>query len=94
MKSSLFAAVVTATGAVLLLGACAPTSPRVDSRFGESTRMLVAQQTLNPDAGNRQVPESMDASAARESLERYRTSFREPQAPQNVFNIGLGSGGR
>ena len=94
MKPSSLVAAVTAIVAVFLLSACAQTTPRVDSRFGESTRMLIAQQTLNPDAGSKQVTESVDASAAREALVRYRTSFREPQAPQNVFTIGLGSGGR
>ncbi len=86
------AALLMLTGAAL--GGCAPTTPNWDQRFGEAQRMMMAQQVLNPDAGMRDLPASMDGSASRESVIRYRSTFKEPPAPQNVFNIGVGSGGR
>lgn len=75
------------------LSACAPTTPRMDSRFGESVRLTVAQQVLNPDAAMQAGPEMMDGPATRESILLYRNNFKEPPAPQNVFNIGVGAGG-
>ncbi len=74
------------------ISACAPTTPKWDSTFSEATRTLLAQQVLNPSAGSTEIPESMDGQAARESVVRYRTSFKEPPPPQNVFNIGVGGG--
>ncbi len=89
MSKPFFVAMITAAASCALLGACAPTSPQVDSRFGESTRSLVAQQTLNPDAGAKDVSESMDASASRETVDRYRSSFKEPQVGRDTFTIGI-----
>ncbi len=80
--------------AVTLLTGCAPTTPHWDQRFGESQRMMMAQQVMNPDAGLKELPPWMDGPASRESVLRYRSTFREPSPPQNVFNIGVGSGGR
>ena len=85
------AALVMLTGAVL--AGCAPTSPHWDAHFGEAQRMMMAQQVLNPDAGMQDVPNSLDGGAARESVIRYRNTFKEPPAPQNVFNIGVGTSG-
>ncbi len=93
MNKLFFSAALIAVASCVLLTACAPTTPQFDSRFGESTRTLVAQQTLNPDAGSAEVSESMDASGGREAVERYRTGFKEPQAASNIFTIGI-SGGR
>lgn len=72
---------------------CVPTTPRWDSTFGETPRLMAAQQTLDPDAGSRTVSELMDGSASRESVVRYRSTFKEPPPPVNVFNIGVGGGG-
>ena len=75
------------------LGGCVQTTPEWDRHFGEAERMMMAQQVLNPDAGMKELPPAMDGSASRESVVRYRSTFKEPPAPQNVFNIGVGSGG-
>lgn len=91
MKLSLIGWLMAST-AVAMQAGCAPTTPQYDSRFGQSVRMTMAQQTLNPDAASKNVPESMDGPAARESAVRYRNTFKEPPPPQNVFNIGVGSG--
>lgn len=92
MKPSILIPLI-ASSAVLLLAGCAPTTPQYDSRFGQTMRLNLAQQTLNPDAASKDVPEAMDGPAARETVVRYRNSFKEPPPPQNVFNIGVGSGG-
>ena len=92
MNKRFFLAVNVAAIGVVLSSGCAPTSPRYDSHFGESVRMLTAQQTINPDAGSKQVPEAMEGAAARETIVGYRDSFRDPPAPQNTFTIGVGSG--
>ncbi len=92
MNKPFVLAVMMAAGSCVALGACAPTSPRLDSSFGESTRTTLAQQTLNPDAAQKQVPESVDGAAARQGVERYRATFREPPQAGDAYTIGLGSG--
>ncbi len=75
------------------LTGCVQTTPQWDSHFGEAQRMMMAQQVLNPDAGTKSLTESMDGGASRESVIRYRSTFKEPPAPQNVFTIGVGGSG-
>lgn len=93
MNKHLFLAVSAVAACAVTAGGCAPTSPRLDSRFGESVRTVTAQQILNPDAGAKDVPEAMDGSAARQAFVGYRASFRDPQSPQNAFTIGVGGSG-
>lgn len=90
MKPSTLVPLIAST-AVMMLSGCAPTAPQYDSRFGQSLRLTMAQQVLNPDAAEKEVPEAMDGPAAKETVIRYRNSFKEPPPPQNVFNIGVGS---
>ncbi len=85
------AALIALSGATL--AGCAQTSPHWDQNFGQAQRMMMAQQVLNPEAGMKEVPNSMDGGASRETVIRYRSTFKEPPAPQNVFTIGVGSGG-
>lgn len=91
MNKPFLVAALAVAGSCSVLSACAPTSPRLDSRFGDSARMAIAQQTLNPVAAADSVPEVMDGAAARETVVRYRSTFKEPPPPQNVFNIGMGN---
>lgn len=86
------AALMMLSGAVLT--GCAPTTPNWDQHFGEAQRMMMAQQVLNPDAGMKSLPDSMDGGASRESVVRYRSTFKEPPAPQNAFTIGVGGSSR
>lgn len=72
------------------LTACVQTTPQWDSQFGESARLAVARQTLNPDAASKAVPEAMDGNASREAVGRYRGSFKEPPQNNNGFVIGVG----
>ncbi|MEO0316470.1 MAG: hypothetical protein RL404_147 [Pseudomonadota bacterium] len=75
------------------LAGCVQTTPHWDQHFGENERMMMAQQVLNPDAGTKALPESMEGGAARETVIRYRSTFKEPPPPQNVFTIGVGGSG-
>jgi hypothetical protein len=75
---------------VFCLNACVQTTPQWDSQFGDAVRMSVAQQTLNPDAAQKQVPEAVDGNASREAIGRYRSSFKEPQPNNSTFTIGVG----
>ena len=93
MKTIPTAVALAVLGSAALTG-CAPTTPVWDSHFGEAQRMMMAQQVLNPDAGMKELPNSMDGGASRETVIRYRSTFKEPPPPQNVFTIGVGSGGR
>lgn len=75
--------------ALTLLAGCASTTPDYDARFGESVRQIRQAQVLHPNAG--QQPDQalgMDGNAAREALQRYRNSFKEPPPAVNVINIG------
>ena len=75
---------------VFALTACVQTTPHWDSQFGESARLIAARQTANPDAGKKDIPESMDGNASREAVGRYRNSFKEQPQYNNSFVIGVG----
>ncbi len=77
---------------VMMLGlsACAPTTPQWDSTFGLSARLAQQQQTLYPDAGGDDPVNGIDGATGRESIERYRSSYKEPPQQSNAFTIGVG----
>ncbi len=82
-------------GLVLAISACAPITPSFDQHFGQSVPALRAQQVANPQAGlenQERTVTGMDGRAAREAVDRYYKSFREPPPPSNTFNIGVGAG--
>jgi hypothetical protein len=78
--------------ALATLGGCAQPSPRYDAVFGDTVRVAIAQQTINPDAAKNLAPVTVDGRAGREAIERYQKSFKEPTPHSNVFTIGLGGG--
>jgi uncharacterized lipoprotein len=76
--------------ALLTLSACA-TTPRYDRQFGDSVRLAQAQQTLNPDAGNKRRPvNGLDAQAAAAAYQNYQQSFSTKEDQGNAFSIGVG----
>lgn len=83
------------TGALIAGGAlvgCATNTPRLDASFGAAVEMAKAQQTLNPGASSNTDPVAgMDGVAAKGVMDRYNSSYKQPPAPVNVFNIGIGS---
>jgi len=72
------------------LYACVPTTPQWDKQFGESVRQTRAQQTMNPQAGGDAPVNGVDGAVARESIGRYRSSFREPPPAPAPMAIGTG----
>lgn len=74
---------------VSLLSACAQTTPKLDQQFGESVRQSRERQTLNPLAGGDAPVNGIDAAAARESIGRYRSSYRETPPPATPLTTGI-----
>ncbi|HYD77930.1 hypothetical protein [Ramlibacter sp.] len=78
-----------------LLGGCANNSitPNWDARFGDAVREARQRHTLNPAAGTDTRPVAVDGTAAREAVERYNNTLKEPPPVVNVINIGGAVGG-
>lgn len=76
------------------LSACASTmvqtTPRWDGRFGADTRITLARQVIDPDAGRNADPVAgMDGRAARSTYERYQKTSSEPAPQPSSFTIGV-----
>lgn len=85
---------VPACALAMLLSGCAVSgTPGYDSRFGEATRALRAQQLYDPMAPQRNagVIPATDGRTMREAHDRQVGSFKEPPAT-SVINIGVGGG--
>ncbi|WP_198674808.1 hypothetical protein [Rhodoferax ferrireducens] len=83
---------IGAAVSLLALGGCAATaSPDWDARFGDSVRILKAQQLIAPEAParNAQATPRTDGRTAREAMNRHVESYRSPP-PTTVINIGTG----
>jgi hypothetical protein len=72
------------------LCACVPTTPQWDKQFGDSVRQTRAQQIMNPQAGGDAPVNGVDGAVARESIGRYRSSFREPLPAPTPMAVGTG----
>ena len=83
---------------LLQLAACTHGStPQFDARFGQATRLALAQQVLAPAAVANTAPANgLDGASARAVIERYRASFAEPggQVTQPVQFMFGGNGGK
>ena len=86
MKTTLCAA-----GAAMLLGACA-TSPYLDSQFGQASRLMQAQQTINPQGLPGNPSAGVDGKVVKSGYDQYQKSFRAPDPLTQTVTIGLGSG--
>jgi hypothetical protein len=87
------------TGAVavsLLQAGCAATaSPKTDAQFGDSLRVMKAQQAIDPAASRRNgtaVP-TTDGRLVRGAVDNLRDSSKTP-APSTVINVGGGASGQ
>lgn len=83
---------IATTILALLLGGCAASaSPGWDDVFGDASRVLKAQQVIDPAAPtkNAQATPAADGRTVREAAERHVDSYRNPPAP-TVMNIGVG----
>jgi hypothetical protein len=86
-------AAASAAVLALLTAGCASTSPDYDSLFGDATRVLNAQQLIDPQAAQRNadaVPPT-DGRTMREAMDRQVESYKKPP-PTSVVNIGLSGG--
>ena len=85
-----------ATLAILLLQGCAALiasgTPDWDSRFGDSTRQLRAQQLIDTDAPQRNANarQVTDSRSAREARDRYIESFTAPPPQINMILVAPG----
>lgn len=89
MRNSKF---IGTAACLLVLGGCAATTaPNWDAQFGDSARVLEAQQLIDPGAPARhaQTTPATDGRTMREAMDRHVESFRNPP-PTNVINIGVG----
>lgn len=89
-------AVAILIGGFLSTGCAGPT-PVFDEHFGDTVATLRAQQTSDPEAPIRNQSrsvEGMDGRSARESLDRYYKTFREPPPPPPALLIAPGTGAR
>jgi hypothetical protein len=70
-------------------------NPYVDTpQSGQSVRQAVKAQTLNPDAGQKNLPPpDTDGVAMKSAVDLYQSSFGKPPVPANVLSIGLGASG-
>lgn len=77
--------------AAVTLSACASRTPYLDSRFGDAVNTAKAMQTINPQASRNTDPVTgLDGPSAKDSIDRYRDSFK---APVQTFEV-LGAGNR
>lgn len=81
---------LTCSAALVTIGACASTTPHLDSQMGRAVGTAKAQQTIKPSASaNRDPVAGIDGNAANEAIDNYATSFKAPPPPVfNVFNLG------
>lgn len=78
--------------AALALAGCAIYPSGVDQNFGASVKSATALQVVNPGARAAGGPLALDGQAAKFAIDRYNHSFEQPPTPQNVLNIGIGTG--
>lgn len=83
--------ILPACTALAILVGCAPLTPELDRHFGESVRVMNAQQTLSPEASANSAVTGMDGQAAHHTITRYTKSYSAPTPQPNVFSIGVGS---
>lgn len=80
---------------VLILIGCA-TPSRLEMDYGNSFRMAVANQILNPGAEENLAPVTgFDEQAARITIEKYRKDFEKPAPAEKAFIMSpaqLGAG--
>jgi hypothetical protein len=78
---------------LLLLGACASSTPQYDARFGDAVRQARQAMTLNPTASaTGTAVGTLDGKIAREAADRYHDSYKAPPPVVNVINIGGATG--
>jgi hypothetical protein len=78
----------------LSLGGCASLSrtPEWDRHFGDTVRVALAQQIIDPSAAANTAPvNGLDGRAARSAMDQYQKSFSAPEPQRDVLTIGVGN---
>jgi hypothetical protein len=77
------------TVSVMLVG-CASEMPRVDSEFGTSYKLMMANQILDPDAEKNTEPViGVSGDVGKKVTDQYYQGFEKPSAaPKYMFQIG------
>ena len=84
-------ACVPCTVLLLALAGCASRTPHLDSQFGQSVRLLNAQQTINPQGALNTNPVlGLNGQAAASGYANYQKSYVTPQPQTSGFTIGVG----
>jgi hypothetical protein len=90
--------ITTTLAASFVLAGCVSIYPNVDQRYGDAVREASRAQIINPEGVRSPgVVPGIDGMAAKETMDRYVNSFKEPPPTINVINIGgslSGQGGR
>ena len=61
-------------------------TPNYDSKFGYAVNAAKAQQTINPNAAlNADPVEGLDGASAKQSIEGYQNTFKEPPPTFQIF---------
>lgn len=93
MQSTLIKGVLGGLFAAAVLAGCAPTTPRLDAKFGEAVNKAKAQQIINPDAPRNTDPVAgIDGQAANAVIDRYHKAYESP-TPAPTGAIGTVGGG-
>lgn len=93
MKSELITGMSAGLLAMAVLAGCAPTTPRLDAKFGDAVNMAKAQQTINKDASKNTDPAAgIDGQAADAIIDRYHKAYETP-TPAPTGAIGTVTGG-
>lgn len=94
MKSELITGMSAGLLAVAVLAGCAPTTPRLDAKFGDAVNQAKAQQTINKDASRNTDPVAgIDGQAANNIIDRYHKTYETPTpAPSGAIGVITGVG--
>ena len=76
---------IVAVAGLVLAGCASSTTPRLDARFGDAVRQVRALQTIDQSASSNPDPVAgIDGPAARNTVDRYRESFKTPPATSSA----------
>jgi hypothetical protein len=76
----------------LLASGCVATTPRMDSKFGDSVNIAKAQQTINTDASANKANTQIDGNAAKGVYDNFQKGIKTPEKQPSAFTIGVGGG--
>ena len=91
MKKTFFA-LINLLGIVMLLGGCTSFSGRLEKDYGNSHKLAIVNQTLNPEAEKNLEPVyGIDGKTSNIIVESFQKGFedreREPKFPLDVLQI-------